>query len=320
MISPSLSSRFECLPNELIVQIFDYLDIRDVFNGFHQLNDRFDQLLRPFENLRLILSEKSSARFEHLLSYIDTLIIEDELPIHWPSLQSIRHLMIYCSCDKILTNINSKHVPFLEYFSISHALLIKLDVYRKFFSQEFLQLKFCNLCGSIPVQARQSKLLFRCWKMGGIDWETYQCVLATCPNLIYLKFRMLKSQSMETINRSRLHRNLKQLIIDVEISGWPQNDQLIERCLELVPNVELLNIYTSNFISKIQESIIEYDWLASIIVKRLVFLQQFFFFFRLKWSTVSNELKDRTILQQLEKNFTYVHCQKYQARFVIKIE
>ena len=68
---------------------------------------------------------------------------------------------------------------------------------------------------------------------------------------------------------------LKQLIIDVEISGWPLNDLIIERFFQLVPTIEQLNVYTS----KIQETIVEYDWLASIIAQRFVFLQQLFFFF-----------------------------------------
>ena len=314
------SSRLESLPNELLVQIFDYLDIRDVFDGFGQLNHRFNKLLRPFENLRLTLSEKSTASFEHLTSFVDTLILEDELPIHWQSLCNIRYLMIYCSCNDILPKIQSKYVPFLKYLSISRSLLIKIDVYQRFFSQQFLHLKFCNLCGNISMQARKSKLISRTWKMGGIDWETYQCVLATCPNLVFLKFRMLKCQPTASINHIRSHTLLKRLIIDVEISGWPSNDQLIERFLQLVPNIEQLNVYTSNFVAKIQESLIDYNWLATIVVQRLVFLRQFFFFFRLKWSLGSNELKDPAILQQLEKNFFHLHCRKYQARLLIKIE
>ncbi len=71
----------------------------------------------------------------------------------------------------------------------------------------------------------------------------------------------------------RSHRNLKRLIIDIEISGWPDNDQLIERFFEFVPNLEQLNIYSSSFISKINESIIEYDWLSSIISHRLLLLR-----------------------------------------------
>jgi hypothetical protein len=113
--------------------------------------------------------------------------------------------------------------------------------------------------------------------------------------------------------------NLERLIIDVDISGWPYNDQLIDRFLEFVPNVEQLNIYCSNFISKIKESIIEYDWLALIISNRLLLLRKLIFFFRLKWYAMSNELKDKNILHQLERNFNSVHNNRYQSRFVIKV-
>jgi hypothetical protein len=153
--------------------------------------------------------------------------------------------------------------------------------------------------------------------MGGIDLDVYQLILLACPNLFYFKFRMLKSDSKPTIIRS--HINLKQLIIDVDIAGWPYNDQLIDKFLEFVPNLEQINVYSSNFISKIKKSIIDYDWLASIISNRLLFLRKFIFVFRLKWSAMSNELIDKNILQQLERNFINVHNSRYQSRFIIKV-
>jgi len=311
--------QFESLPNELILQIFDYIDIRDIFYAFYDLNSRLNQLIQPFQNLRLIISEKQNNRFDYFSSYTDTLVIKDDVCIDLKSLINVRHVILYCSYDGILTQINPENFPYLEYFSISNSLLMKNNVYKCLFSKIFDHLKYCNLCGSISVQAKQTKISFRFLKMGGIDFDIYQTILSACPNLFYLKFRMLKSDNKSTMI-SRSHVNLKQLIIDVEISGWPLNDKLIDRFLALVPNIEQLNIYSSNFISKIQESIIEYDWLASIISNRLSFLRILIFFFRLKWSAVSNELKDRSILQQLETNFFNSHRYRYQSRFIIKTE
>jgi hypothetical protein len=153
--------------------------------------------------------------------------------------------------------------------------------------------------------------------MGGIDFDIYKTILLACPNLYYFKFRMLKSNITSIFVES--HMNLKQLIIDIEISGWPCNDQSIDRFLEIVPNLEQLNIYSSNFIAKIKESIIKYDWLASIISNRLLLLKRFIFFFRLNWSAMSNELKDRNIINQLETNFSNAHITRYQSRFIIKL-
>lgn len=313
------ASQLESLPNELLVQILDYIDLRDVFLAFSNLNIRFNQLIRPFENLRLILTENNREPFDHCSPLADTLIFKDEISIRRKSLSNVRHVIIYCFCDGILTDINPRNVPFLEYISISNSILVKINLYKSFFAQKFVYLKCCNLSGSVPMQAKQSKSSFRCLKMGGIDLETYQCVLKACPNLVYLKFRMLKCDQRLS-NRMETHKKLKELIIDVEISGWPLNDLVIERFFQLVPNIAQLNVYTSNFTSKIQETIIEYDWLASILAQRFVFLRQLFFFFRLKWSSITNQLKDRMILQQLQTNFVNVHCYNYQARLVIKTE
>lgn len=313
------STRLEDIPNELVVQIFNYLDLRDVFLAFSNLNSRFNQLIRPFENLRLILSDNHQDSFDHCSPLADTLIFNDEISIHRTSFSNVRHVIIYCSCDDILSEINPRNLPLLEYVSICNSLLVKIDLYKRFFAQQFLHLKFCNLSGSVPMQAKQSKSSFRCLKMGGIDLETYECVLRACPNLFYLKFRMLKCDQRLS-NRIETHQILKHLLIDVEISGWPLNDNLFERFVQLVPNVQQLNVYTSNFTSRIQETIIDYDWLASIIAQRLIFLQQLFFFFRLKWSSITNQLKDRMILPQLRTNFLKFHCHHYYARLVIKIE
>jgi hypothetical protein len=311
--------QFESLPNELIIQLFDYIDIRDIFNAFYNLNSRLNQLIQPFQNLRLIISEKQNNRLNYFSSYTDTLIIKDDIYINLKSLINVRHVILYCSYDGILTQINPENFPYLEYFSISNSFLIKNNLYKTLFSNVFNHLKYCNLCGSVSLQAKQTKISIRFLKMGGIDFNIYQIILSSCPNLFYLKFRMLKSDNKSTMH-IRSHVNLKQLIIDVEISGWPCNDQLIDQFLELVPNLEQLNVYSSNFISKIQESIIEYDWLASIISNRLLFLRILLFVFRLKWSAMSNQLKDRRILQQLETNFFKLHEPRYQARFVIKVQ
>ena len=310
---------FESLANELILQIFDYLDIRDRFDGFYNLNLRLNQLIQPFRNLCLTISETCDKRLDDFTIYADTLVIKDDVYIDLKSLINIRHVIVYCSYDEILTQINSLNFPYLEYMSISNNVLMKTNIYKALFCNVFYHLKYCNLCGSVSIQAKRTKTSIRFLKMGGIDFEIYKIILFACPNLFYLKFRMLKSDHRAMIP-VRTHVNLKQLIMDIEISGWPCNDQLIDRFLELVPNLEQLNIYSSNFIAKIQESIIEYDWLAPIISNRLLYLQKFLFFFRLKWAAISNQLKDRSKLQQLKINFFNLHEHRYQPRFVIKIE
>ncbi|CAF1584247.1 unnamed protein product, partial [Didymodactylos carnosus] len=38
--------KFEQLPNEILLEVFTYLNGFDIYNGFNQLNSRFDRLLK----------------------------------------------------------------------------------------------------------------------------------------------------------------------------------------------------------------------------------------------------------------------------------
>ena len=60
-------TKFEDLPNEVIYEIFDYLDISHVFESFFNLNNRFKYLIIncPFV-FKIDLSFLSKSTFEHL--------------------------------------------------------------------------------------------------------------------------------------------------------------------------------------------------------------------------------------------------------------
>jgi len=51
---------FELLPNEILIECFDYLNALDIFYSFDKLNSRFDKLIRclslqlNFEHIRKI--------------------------------------------------------------------------------------------------------------------------------------------------------------------------------------------------------------------------------------------------------------------------
>ncbi|CAF4202665.1 unnamed protein product, partial [Adineta steineri] len=64
-ISKNFVSHFENLPNEIIYEIFNYLDIYDIYYGFFNLKKRFENLyghLNPY--LRINISTMSKIRFD----------------------------------------------------------------------------------------------------------------------------------------------------------------------------------------------------------------------------------------------------------------
>ena len=61
--------KFECLPNEIIVECFEYFNGIDLFYGFNQLNNRFTQLIQSFP-LYLNFENVDRLTFERLCSTI----------------------------------------------------------------------------------------------------------------------------------------------------------------------------------------------------------------------------------------------------------
>ncbi|CAF3166970.1 unnamed protein product, partial [Rotaria sp. Silwood2] len=47
-------SRLEQLPNELLIDLFQYFDARDLFQSFYNLNFRLNTLIKSFHHLHLI--------------------------------------------------------------------------------------------------------------------------------------------------------------------------------------------------------------------------------------------------------------------------
>ncbi|CAF1479139.1 unnamed protein product, partial [Rotaria sordida] len=61
-------SKFENLPNELIIECLEYLYIFDTFHSFNGLNDRLDKLIRTVPlHLNFILVNKK--RLEHFCQH-----------------------------------------------------------------------------------------------------------------------------------------------------------------------------------------------------------------------------------------------------------
>lgn len=150
-------------------------------------------------------------------------------------------------------------------------------------------------------------------KISRITLLVYQAILTAYPNLVSLELSMFSCDELKS--NIEPHRNLKRLVIDVGDMIWPWNDHVFDSYLCYVPNLEKLNIYRTIFISKMTESILEYDWLASKI--DLLSLRRFNFYFKIIQSQTHNETNTENILCQIEEKFLKNHNDRYQSRLVI---
>ena len=69
--SNSVALRFEHLPNELIIEIFEYLDAYDIHRGFSNLNLRFQNLLVSSSfPLKTVFAEQSLSTIEYRCRHV----------------------------------------------------------------------------------------------------------------------------------------------------------------------------------------------------------------------------------------------------------
>jgi hypothetical protein len=73
---PNIST-FDCLPNELIVYIFGYLDLEENFQSFFDYNDRFRKLVKRYVNYSRRALDKDIERFSTLHSWYKHLWFDD---------------------------------------------------------------------------------------------------------------------------------------------------------------------------------------------------------------------------------------------------
>ncbi|CAF1452759.1 unnamed protein product, partial [Rotaria sordida] len=152
-------TKFELLPNEILVECFEYLNALDIFHSFDQLNYRFYILIR---NIRLYLS------FEHVMSKLRILSVTDSYQ-HLElidQISSITNLTIpKCYLDSLHKIL--KTVPMLKYLNCQN-----ISECKKFWNHsiEFKDYQCVHLKQLVMIE-------FRC------KFEDFQMLIKHTPNL-----------------------------------------------------------------------------------------------------------------------------------------
>ncbi|CAF0918783.1 unnamed protein product [Adineta ricciae] len=286
-------NKFEDLPNEILLDVFQYFDARDLFQLFYQLNTRLNNLLKSSQQLNLIFHMQIFADNQindlHLFPHFThTLIVGRAILIDLNQFRNIRSLKLECPLKRVLSQLTSQNLPYLEHLSVSH-----LDT-----------LTTADEWTSLPS--------LRTLRISRITLVVYHAILKACQHLHSLELAMFSCDD-STLNIES-HSRLKRLVMDVGDMKWPWTDHVFDSYLSCAPNIEHLIVYRSMFSSKLTDSLLEYDWLASKLFVYLAFLQQFKFYFKIIQGQIYNE---SNVLSQLEEKFLNFHCHKYQSRLII---
>jgi hypothetical protein len=315
--------QFEYLPNEILIEIFQNLDIYDLFQAFYNLNIHLNNILHSINNLSLTLSRNNYNDFklcDFSMHQISSLIIKSEIHVDLQRFLHIHCLVLLTPTFSLIQQLNSQIFPMLEHLAInfpgSSFPYTLSGTINKIFSNQFPQLHSCYLPkmeATIKNDIWSQVLTLRILKVGKLDLIVYKAILISCPNLYFLQF--IKPKSIGILSSFETHSNLKRMIIELRL--WcPGNLSDINIYLSQVPNLEQLTIYHADFGASMKEYL-TYDWLSSSITNHLSLLRRFNYYFEMYYFGLSNTLNIEQNLSQIRDNFKKIHNEKYQSRLII---
>jgi hypothetical protein len=315
-------SRLEFLPNEILLEIFQYFNAQYLFQYFYNLNSRFNILLQSVNNLSLSLNTSHSNeihRYDYLAPYINILIIDGRVQINLNYFTKLRHLILLQPIDELLKQLEINSLPYLEHLYIRLVNHME-DNPNKIVLNDFPNLKSCCIykTGLLTISTSWTQMSsLRILKIEDMDLVVYKSILSSCPNLYFLKFTRIISynESMDNIQ----HIHLKKLIIAI-----PWFEELSEDCdmnyyFSCIPNLEQLTIHRTNESKSINESFLKFDWYSSLINTYLPLLSHYTYYFHILKSRRRNSYSTQKILNEIQENFRRIHRHLNQCQFIIDI-
>lgn len=311
------SSTLECFSNELFLVLFQYFHTLDLFQLFYSLNKRFQQLIQSLNHLHLTISSRDCfVHLENLFPSIRSLIIIGHVKINLQLFPNVHRLIFHSPCSELLQQFSELSFRHLESLSIPDTLFGLSPIFENIFSNHYPHLKSSHLFGyeTIETIGQWTQICsLRILQIGFIDYHVYQIILCSCPNLYSLKLQIF--QSYLKLSDGPIHPNLRILNIQSEINDCRYNDQLMDRFLQCVSNLEQLSISRTISLAKYREFPSDYDWFASSIALRLPDLKYFNVSIQLECQT---EWMSSEIRRELRKLFFQAHPNRYQTRLIIQ--
>ncbi|CAF1090391.1 unnamed protein product [Adineta steineri] len=264
-------SHFENLANELIYEIFDYLDLYDTYNAFSNLNLRYENLLeKSILPLKINISTMSKSSFEY---YFKNIIIPNQHRI------ISLHLSNLFIVDRIFSSLSN--------FTQLKTLIIH--------GTEF---QLTNLLNYIAVLPNLSSLVIILIDQVQQINKLYHQIFRL-PVLNYCKISLLKEsiQSEPLPIETKEFSSIKHLVIEN-----PLHIDELNALLSYVPQLCRLSIHQLNRSCKIPKEP------YSTILKHLTHISLFignmtFDDFELWIETISNQLKVLHISIKFDINF-----------------
>jgi len=182
-----MSTRLEDFPNELLLSLFIYFDIRNLHHSFWGLNHRFNSLLGSLNNLSLIIEKNDFLLMNLFARQILQLKINTSQSIDLSQCSNLHTLELSQASDIQLEQIRSDLMPNLVHLSITTRFHISLPLVliEEIFSNAFRFLHQVNLSriDNLPISFNSQSPSLHSLRLTCIDTNLIPRILFICPNL-----------------------------------------------------------------------------------------------------------------------------------------
>ncbi|CAF1163755.1 unnamed protein product [Rotaria sp. Silwood1] len=272
-------SRFELMPDELIIEIFQYIFLMDLFNGFVNLNFRLNFLLR-YVHLGVYLhqNEDINKSLLNALYYFSKQIIYIHINYN-PLLDlkyfsNLRSLTIYLPTKNQLLSINSHLMPNLSrlWLGIINQKDQKIIFNILFGYEQFSKLYFCNLFdinlydNMYPLKTCKN---IRTLLITNCTTKDFVILLSLLPNLYQLEIRISDVLSTSSHNLTNYYHE-KLRILKIEFSQKVSQLNIVNFLVSFVPYVQRCTLLLDNLLK-----IRDYAHLQNILIGNFVELREF---------------------------------------------
>lgn len=264
----NMSSRFEDLPNELLLEVFEHLDTRDLYQCFWGLNHRLNELLQSLKNLSLTMEKNDSLLLDIFASRIVRLEINTWHEIDLSRFPNLKWLKLSRTTRNQVMKIRPGLFPKLAYLSLSLAFDFwsSTQLAQEVFSNGFPSLRHAEL-GRIDIPYTHSwglsphlRSIFVC----SSDPIIVPLILAACPCLHRFKVQIFGDCHRIDLPSLRLNHPLRRFTFMDSYGIVTLTD--LNLILTYVPNVNYLHLTLFE---------ISFTNLAHTLISRLNRLERF---------------------------------------------
>ncbi|CAF1249789.1 unnamed protein product [Rotaria sp. Silwood1] len=263
--------KLEMLPNELLLEIFGYFELRDLYYGFSDLNIRFNKLLRSLKNFSIIFEHNDQLTISLFARQIIRVVVMPWTDIDLKRFPNLCSLTLKQATDAQIRQIRYEYLSNLKYLTIASKFISSLliQLVNDIFSNKFPSLHHVcfrrfiepSICFWSLVPNLRSVCIIYC------EIAIISLILASCPHLLYLQIELLPNNGSIHFSAASLDNHPLKTLILLDSYATPISAH-IDQLLSYMPNIEQLDFEFDCRIPLVN--------LMSNIANRLTRLRQFY--------------------------------------------